>query len=158
MQHKGNYRARSKTVKIILGAVALLCGSMIYLVFRSKSLYIYVWCKSVGGAPVVDLLRTAVQDWQVPDFVVFSLPDGLYCAAWLLLIDAIWQGDGRRIKFLFLSLVPVVTMGSEILQSWGWVRGTFDVVDFWCYAVPPLAYIGLYFYKHYYTNFKLENL
>ena len=73
----------------------------------------------------------------------FSLPDGMYCAAYILMIDAIWHNDKGIIKDFIISLIPIVAISSEIFQCFGLFKGTFDVYDLICYAVPPLIYMQL---------------
>ena len=136
------------TSKIVLGVYFLVFGCTIYLLFRSKSLNIYRWCISIGLSDTIDTLRHAVQYWYVSDIVKFSLPDGLYCAAYILLIDAIWNNDNCFAKYFIISLIPIVTIISEILQYFGIVVGTFDIYDLICYVLPPLIYIGLQLFSY----------
>ena len=77
--------------KVVLGISFLVCGCAIYLLFRSKTLSIYNWCSALGLSTPIDALRIWVRNWNIPDFVRYCLPDGLYCAAYILLIDAIWH-------------------------------------------------------------------
>ena len=131
------------TSEIILGVVFLICGCAIYLLFRSKSLNIYQWCTALGFANVIDSFRYAVQDWNVSEFVKYSLPDGLYCAAYILMIDAIWHNENGIIKNIIISLVPLATISNEIMQYCRLARGTFDQYDLICYSLPLLIYISL---------------
>lgn len=118
----------------------LFCGSAIYLLFRSKTLNINQWCYAVGLSSFIDLCRNSVQSIRLSDFARFSLPDGLYCAAYILMIDAIWSDDDGICKNLIVLIVPVITICSEILQLMGVAKGTFDVFDLMCYMIPPLTY------------------
>lgn len=130
--------------KVFLAVSFLVCGCLIYLLFRSKSLNIYQWCSTIGLSDAIDRVRCLVQQWPIPSFVRYSLPDGLYCAAYILLIDAIWHEGQQDIKYSILTVVPVITISSEVLQYFGLVRGTFDLADLICYNVPPLMYIGVH--------------
>lgn len=136
--HIKNNRA---TIEIVLGVLLLICGCAIYLLFRSKSLNIYQWCYAMGLAGMIDHLRGIVQDWNVSDVIKFSIPDGVYCAAYILIVDAIWHQEHEVQKYIVISLVPIVTIGSELLQSLSLVKGTYDVFDLVCYALPPLVYV-----------------
>ena len=150
--------ATRKTIarcEVALGIAILACGCAIYLLFRSKSLNIYQWCMSLGLSNTIDSIRYAVQDWCMATWVRYSLPDGLYCAAYILIIDAIWKNDNRLIKFIIISLVPIVTISSELLQYFGLVKGTFDVYDLICYSIPPMIYL-IYTYNSFKFN-KLKN-
>lgn len=126
--------------QITLGGIFLMLGCAIYLLFRTKTLNIYQWCATLGIAEHIDDMRLYVKDWEVPSFIKYSLPDGLYCASYILIVDAIWHNERRMIKYSLISLVPIVTIGSEICQSWGLVKGTFDINDLICYSVPPILY------------------
>lgn len=127
--------------EIALGFVFLATGCAIYLLFRSKSLNIYQWCISLRMSNIVDSLRCFVQDLYVTEWIKYSLPDGLYCAAYILIMDAIWHNDNRIIKYFIMSLVPFVTISSELLQYYGLVKGTFDSYDLMCYMIPPTIYV-----------------
>jgi hypothetical protein len=126
-----------------MGVFFLAFGCAIYLLFRSKTLYIYQWCATLGFSSAIDTLRLWVQNWNIPDFVRFCLPDGLYNAAYILLIDAIWHKDKGIMKIIIVSLVPLVTTSSELLQLFGIVRGTFDIYDLVCYSFPLLVYLSI---------------
>ncbi len=150
------YNSRHNKVvilKVICGIVCLTGGCTIYLLFRCKSLNIYQWCTALGLSKIIDSLRYAVQNWNIAEWIRFSLPDGLYCISYILIMDAIWQDDDNRFKYVVVSLVPAVTISSEILQYLGMVKGTFDFCDLVFYSVPFIAYI-LYNYH----PFKCNNL
>ena len=142
MPHILSYRAKT-TIKVSLATLMLLCGSGIYLLFRSKSLNIYSWCTALGFADDINTLRDIGRDWNVSEFVKFSLPDGLYCAAYILIMDAIWYKENGWIKYTAILLVPFITISSEILQYFCVVKGTFDFYDLVCYAIPPITYLYL---------------
>lgn len=153
MTNESNIATR-KTIarcEIALGIAFLACGCAIYLLFRSKSLNIYQWCMTLGITNMIDSLRYTVQDWCMAAWVKYSLPDGLYCAAYILIIDAIWKNDNRFIKYIIISLVPIVTISSELLQYFGLVKGTFDVYDLICYSIPPMIYL-IYIYNSFMFN------
>ena len=139
-QHRTN---KWVTSEVALGVLFLACGSAIYLLFRSKALNIYQWCSALGLSSMIDSLRNSVHGWNISEFVKFSLPDGLYCAAYILIIDAIWHYDNGIVKNIIISLVPFVTINGEVLQYYGLVKGTFDIYDLTCYAIPPLVYIAI---------------
>lgn len=125
----------------VLGVIFLICGCSIYLLFRSTTLNIYQWCSAIGFSTSIDAMREYTQTWDLPDFVRYCLPDGLYCAAYLLIMDAVWKGDKSLLKYTVLSIVPFVTISSELLQYGGFVPGTFDPYDLLCYSIPPTVYI-----------------
>ena len=156
MNNRWQLKKWRNSAKIYGGVMLLVCGCAIYLLFRSKTLSIYVWCRDLGCSFLVDCLRLSVQNWNIPAFIKFSLPDGLYSAAYLLIIDAIWHNDKRPMKYILLSIIPVITIGNELLQYLGLIRGTFDYVDLICYMVPPLLFFSTNSVKTIYFNNKLK--
>lgn len=155
---KENKKKLLTKYQVTLGFVFLTCGCLIYLLFRSKSINIYQWCNAFGLSEMIDSLRFAVSTLVISEWVRFSLPDGLYCASYILIIDAIWKNDYRLIKYIIISLVPLVTINSEILQYFGLVKGTFDMNDLICYTVPSTAYLIYSFYSIKYNKFKIQRL
>lgn len=127
--------------RAVWGLFFLLCGCCVYLLFRSETLIFFQWCGEVGMLTFVESLRSNVDGWTLPTFVKYSLPDGLYCAAYIILMDAIWDKQNGIVKYFFLSIVPVVAIADEILQYYGIVKGTFDIYDLICYVVPVLCYV-----------------
>ena len=139
--------------------VALSCLWVCYLfTFRSKSLNIYHWCCTLGLSSSIDILREHVQNWDISEFVKYSFPDGLYCAAYILIIDVIWRDDNRIVKYIIISLVPFVTISSEGLQYFGLVKGTFDVYDLICYTIPPAMYLIYIFHLFKFNIIKIQRL
>ena len=142
MQHSQSNKIRV-TSEILLGLFLLACGCAIYLLFRSKSLNIYQWCSVLGLSNMIDTLRSSAQGWNLSAFMKYSLPDGMYCAAYILMIDAIWHNDKGIIKESIITLVPIISISSEIFQYFGLVKGTYDVYDLICYIIPPLVYLSI---------------
>ena len=150
---QSNMLRTSATSKVILGVVFLMLGCIIYLLFRSETLNLYLWCSALGLSDVVDYARVYVHNWNIPDFVRYSLPDGLYCAAYILIMDAIWHDGDRLIKNFIIALIPTITVTSEVLQFFGLVKGTFDSLDLIFYTIPIIAY-----YSNKYHSFGFNNL
>lgn len=132
-----------KKAQMVLGFLLLACGCSIYMIFRNQDIVLNKWCQSLGIADFVEPMRMAVKDSHVPDFILYSLPDGLYCASYILLMDAAWEGK-RLSRNIAVALIPSVAIMHEIAQGIGWARGTFDICDLIFYALP----FALYFTWH----------
>ena len=155
---KTGHRKTMAIYETVLAFLFLACGCTVYLLFRSKELNIYHWCATLGLSSEIDSLRMWVQNWNIPDFVKFCLPDGLYCAAYILLIDAIWHRNKGIVKNIIISLVPLVTISSEVLQYFGLVKGTFDIYDLICYTTPPMIYLIYIYNSSKFNKFKSKTL
>ena len=111
---------------IILASVTLLVGAMIYVLFRPTHLLMFDWIDNIGLMDLVSRIRPNLKD--VPDWVVYSLPDGLWMFSYCLFIGCIWDFDLKR-SFYVLSILPVFAVTNEIMQHNHLVPGTFDWMD-----------------------------
>jgi len=120
----------------------LLLGGGIYLLFRSKSLWMFAWAEALGWEGAL----TAAREWArparpwLPDWVLFSLPTALY---YLSVLNYCWEclrpdPDAAR---RWTMGVTALAFGVELLQIVAPVAGTFSVQDVLVYAlVFPLSW------------------
>lgn len=140
-----------KNVKIVIHATGLslllfFIGGMIYLMFRSESLVMFRWCENLHIKQYVDALRIS---YALPQWIVYSLPDGLWLCSYVLFVSAIWNFDLKQ-GWPYIFSLPVIAIGSELAQAYNLVRGTFDWTDIICYILGLLS--GCMIVK--YFNFK----
>lgn len=136
----------------VIGFTLLLCGCLIYAVWRSRDTNICRWADGVGLGFLIDYLRSAFGSVDPGDFMRYNLPDGLYCTAYIILMDHLWRGHSRSVRILTVSIIPVAAIIHETLQWIGIAPGTFDLLDLLCYAVPYVAYLHGIYYKSKKTN------
>jgi hypothetical protein len=131
--------------------ISITVGTAIYILFRSTNLLVFIWIENVGlGEDVIEL-----RDWanpilpHLPEFILYSLPDGLWAFSFSASILLIWRNEKSK-KYLWL-LVPIVfAILPEILQKFKLFPGTFDVYD----LIMSLTGIGLSLLL---TQFKNKN-
>lgn len=131
---------KSEYVKLTIGFVSLLVGGLIYVLFRPESLLMFHALRAMGMMGVVERMRESVAGWQLPEFVVFCLPNGLWVVAYTMLMDVLWRNKSEKVRMGWACLMPVAGCLSEVGQMCGLVPGTFDWVDLACYAVPYIIY------------------
>lgn len=134
------YQTPSVLLQAVIGILLLFTGISIYLLFRSETITLYRWFVAAGMQETLVTLREGVSDWNIPSFVRFSLPDGLYCASYIMIMDAVWKKSKYSLRLLAASLIPLVAIVHELLQAAGLTRGTFDWGDLLCYSLPLLLY------------------
>ena len=127
--------------KIVTGLLCLLLGCAMYLVLRSDTIRLYQWCQATVGTGAIEPLREIAKGWNVPFFVRFSLPDGLYCLSYILIADGIMNGESGFWRYAIVTFIPVVALIHECLQYAGVAHGYFDPGDLIAYSLPLLAYI-----------------
>ena len=79
---------RFRLVTIWLGLTSLFIGGCLYLLYRSDSLVMFRWCQSLG---VYDFIISLRPQGHYDNWLVYSLPDGLWMLAYVLLMGAIWN-------------------------------------------------------------------
>ena len=129
-----------KPFKLTIGLTLLICGCIIYISWRSEQINLYLWGEKIGLGEPIYLLRSNLGQTNPGTFVKNSLPDGLYCAAYILIMDCIWENE-NKLRIFMTSIVPVIAITHEILQYFNLMSGTFDIADVICYCIPSITYL-----------------
>lgn len=116
--------------QFLLSGVSLFLGGAIYFLFRKSELLFF---QKLGVTRIGWLARARSYCLgvapHIPRWIIDSLPAGLFAFGYALLIMGIWSGSTSRVKYFWLALVPVVTLGFELLQYAGVIGGTFCLQD-----------------------------
>lgn len=138
--------------RIIAAVLLLAAGGLIYILFRSQHTILN---EVLGGVwPWLEPWRASAAVWlrqggPAGEFVVYSLPGGLWAASYILLIDALYAASAPAVRLRWASAVPLVGAASEVLQAccptdYMFCRihiGRYDPVDLLCYLVPLALYL-----------------
>lgn len=117
-------------------AMPTAIGAMIYVLFRSTSLLVFDWLKTLGLLQLNLHLREMCSGIRLPDWLLYSLPDGLWVYAvtsWMILIWA------SKPPLPWLLVGVALGFGGEIGQFIGIVPGTYQHLDLIFYALGFLA-------------------
>ena len=122
-------------VTLTLSAMAFITGGLVYLCYRSRSLRMFEWADRISAEAMVERLRSfaAIHPCD-SDFVLFSLPDGLWVLSYVYLMSTVWKFDLHG-HFLMISLIPLIAVISECSQAGGFFPGTFDIKDLTAYIL-----------------------
>ena len=132
---------RNRKLELTAGAVTLFIGCAIYLLFRSPSINLYRWCSAIGIGDTIIAMRQATSSWNISDFLKYSLPDGLYCISFILLMDALWHDSKSWARHIIILSIPLIACLHEVAQGIGIAKGTFDIADIACYVIPVIIYV-----------------
>jgi hypothetical protein len=133
---------QKKIIQLIVSLLLLAIGGMIYLLFRSSELIMFKWIEVFGIDSSINLLRKYTLGLNLSNFIVYSLPNMLWLLSYMLTIDLLWRSDSSK-YLIWLSILPIVSMSSEILQIWKIVPGTFDIVDIIAYLMAPVLFLAI---------------
>jgi hypothetical protein len=106
-------------------------GASIYLLFRSPNLVVFRWLDAVGLRDAVMTWRTSVSDVHLPEWLLYSAPDGLWVFATTSWIIHIWRG---KPPWPWLLSGVALGVGSELGQAMGIVPGTYQHEDIVVYV------------------------
>ena len=118
--------------QIIIGHfLTLLLGGLVYISFRQDTLKMFSWFDRVNLSEVISELRlfTLPLTDHLPNWFLYSLPDGLWLFSYLSVLLVVWDNKISKQNIHWLLLVPAVAVFSEIGQLLGIVPGTFDIFD-----------------------------
>lgn len=118
-----------RVLTLIIGLLSIILGGSIYLFFRSETLLMFGWLKSMGIYDAISAMRTETCDGG---WLIYSLPDGLWLFSYILIMSALWSFDVRK-TMLYSAPLVIIAIGSELLQLPHLISGTFDVIDLLCY-------------------------
>lgn len=141
-----------RKAEFLLASVLMLVGGMVYLLFRPRTLLLFAVLDKLGFGETIDHWRTAVSAVSLPEFVLYSLPNGIWVISYVLVIDGVFSSSPVATRLRWASVIPVLGVGSELLQGVGVMPGTFDWADLLCYAVPYLVYLIIIIKTNKYGN------
>ena len=143
-QTTGNAPDAVGAPRVAIAALTLLGGAAIYVAARPMQLRWTTWIEALGLGGTLD----AVRDWTrpmrgaLPEWCVYSLPDGLWLFSLLTALDCVWGGAGRP-PAIVRGAALVAALAHEAAQArWGRL-GTFCWADVACYAAAWGAASGL---------------
>jgi len=125
--------------------VPLLVGGLIYILWRTDSLLMFHWFDSIGIDNTIKVARGFTGIFNLPQWIIFSLPDALWVFAFTNMMIIIWNHEISRQSFFWIISAPFIGIFSEIGQALGFVPGTYDSVDLLfiliASALPFIIYI-----------------
>lgn len=124
---------------VIFASLTFLSGAMIYILFRPTNLLMFKWLDSIGLKGFTNTIRPNLSD--IPEWNIYSLPDGLWLFSYCLFIGCLWNFEPKRC-FYVLVILPIYAISHEIMQKVRFVSGTFDWIDLAAYLTAfVLGYI-----------------
>ena len=126
----------------------ILIGGFIYISFRSLSLRLFKWLDALGLMTTSLSIRNFFHPFKkdLPNWVYFSLPDGLWVYSFSSAIMIMWRNNYEKAKYwllipFFLGIIIEIAQGLKI------IRGTFDIIDLIFSIIALLSSILIINYK-----------
>jgi hypothetical protein len=118
--------------RILLPAFLLvLAGGLIYVFFRPSPALFFSLFKPLGLESFIKSVRLFTLGLTpfLPEWVLYSLPQGLWALAYTMIIAGIWINKSAVIRHIWISTIPILVLGFELLQYAGLIDGTFCLQD-----------------------------
>ena len=128
-------------IEWIVATILLLIGCTIYLLFRPQNLLMFKIIDGIGGMSNVVSLRMYINHNCFPDFIIYSLPAGLWTASYLMMMYLTTKGYTRKLRLMLALPLPITAIVLEFMQLLGLCIGTFDVYDLICYIIPLIVFV-----------------
>lgn len=108
-----------------------MAGGCIYLFLRPGEFIFQHWLEAIGlgGWSNPNGSSGTILGIRIPDWILYSLPNGLWAFAYTLFIAGNWLGSPSRLRYFWFATVPVLVLGFEFLQGADVIRGTFSFMD-----------------------------
>jgi hypothetical protein len=132
-------------------------GSAIYLLWRPTHLLAFHWFDSVNLGATLGGLREYVGVYQLPRFIVDSLPGGLWAWSFGAALAYVYRDSTN---WLWCLSGGVIGVTSEFFQLIGIIPGTADLIDVTCYVGGTFLAVRIhpaYPFKRPVQNLLLEN-
>ena len=124
----------------------LLLGCFIYISFRQDTLIMFNWLDRIHTLEVISDYRlfTLPLAENLPTWVLYSLPDGLWLFSYLSVLLAVWDNTISKDNIHWILLVPAIAVLIEFGQLFHIVSGTFDILDLTFYLVGAVLPILIF--------------
>ena len=137
-----NYKDRILQLsELTIGLTALLVGGLIYIVFRDERLLMFRWFDELGLSIFLSNLRVEYGHQNIYGWIKNSMPAGLWLFSYLFIVDSIWWKEKGIIYKGFIFVLPIMSIGSEIMQYYKVLPGTFDVLDICSYMCAVILFL-----------------
>lgn len=107
----------------------LLIGGIIYLLFRTTDLRMFIWLYDLGFRGTIEDLRILATPLRIhiPAWVIFSLPNALWLYGFMASIKMLWYNS--KMMWWWMALPALIGCLSELFQAVDLLPGTYDPLD-----------------------------
>lgn len=121
-----------------------------YISFRPDTLKMFHFFKVFGLLDYLEDLQRNPNN--VPTWMLYNLPDGVWLFAYSILIGCIWNFKIRDC-WMFILVMPFICIPHEFMQGLGIMHGTYDPWDVLAYILAIMTGF-IYIYSVHYLAFK----
>ena len=122
-------------LKTALLFTPVVLGGLIYIIFRTDRLIMFHWFEYLNLSDEINTIKSLKNILSLPDWFIYSLPDGLWIFSYIHISLEIWKFSITRQNIFWIFSIPITAIASEIFQLFKIIPGTFDLVDIIFYLI-----------------------
>ncbi|MFN2531809.1 MAG: hypothetical protein ABR555_10975 [Pyrinomonadaceae bacterium] len=108
----------------------LFLGGLVYVLWRDPKTLMFRWSDSLRMGGLISAIRlTGKLDANMPQWVRYSLPDGLWVYSLTAFMTLVWRDTDSWLRSAWVAVGLIVGCGIEFGQLIGVVPGSFDTGD-----------------------------
>ena len=133
----------------------LFIGGLLYVFFRDHNLRMFNWFQQIGIGGLIESVRLFTLPFKgyLPSWILYSLPNALWTYSLTVFIILNYNRKFDHNSFFWISLGPLLSIGMELSQSTGLIKGTSDITDLiLCVIASLLSFSHITGFKHNYHN------
>lgn len=121
--------SNKKTIAFFLSLSALLIGVAIYSFFRIPPFILNKLYELTNLQKSVQSIRNNFINTELPEWLLYGIPDLLWMFSFLLFILLIWNFRINRHSLIWILGTICIGLGYELLQLTEFTSGVFDYKD-----------------------------
>jgi len=94
------------------------------------------WFDAFGISSLINKYRESLSYVSLNDFVLYSLPDGLWITSYLFIVNTIIPSKHKKELLFWILSLPMISVLSEFMQYYNFIQGRFDIYDVDSYILP----------------------
>lgn len=122
--------------------VLIVIGGTLYIIYRPQSILLFRLTDAIGLGPYINSIRKTFSHLPLPNFVIYSLPAGLWTASYLMIMYCNTASLNFKMRLILSLPLPICAIILEFMQLIGWCPGTFDIYDLICYIIPLIIFVN----------------
>ena len=127
------------SILVLFIVLSALCfGVLIYATTRTDALYLNQWTSHLSGGALKEFFQPFLSTISIPQWIIYSLPDGLWMLALMMLMMLIWNFKLHHKSLPWLAGAFMTGILFETAQGLHWISGTFDINDIYCLCLGAL--------------------
>lgn len=98
------------------------------------------WYYRIGLLNPINNLRESInlKANDIPHWFLYSLPDGLWIFSYISLMLFVWKNSVSFKSIVWILIIPILAIGSEVGQLLSFMSGTFDFTDLVFYILGTI--------------------